>query len=530
MTGRGTPPSERTGDDPRPHFFSRTGLIAFLPSALLLAILYFPALKMGFVSDDHLFLSRKLGLATLLPASSAYIFSPLMEGTFLVLKKLFHADPRLFHLFAILLHALTCYGVVALVHGLKNSSIAAATAGLLFAGFAFAYEPVLWVTGAVAYLPMALAAVIAVWRVVRRNAALEFVARPDLLGGALLLVSSLYHEIGLAILPISVLLTRGLRPSIPWKDLVVIHIPHVLFAALLLLTNVTLTGTLGPAPKFSWSEALLTFSRAHGYCYFPFANLLQEPGMPLVVAAVLGAVSVGLSIFLWSSTRWRLQGALLSLFHCSVLVFAVSAQHVQARYLYLPEVFAASMLGLLAADAFATLKRGFGPLGTRRVVHLTISCLILTALSVSIAQGIRQLRERVEEWGRATEISRHVLESAVLEFMRAEPALRKSMIVVDLPDGLQGSQWPAFLFRNGFREAFAQEVRDHNSQGQEIELPAIVECRTGPWTSAPGSRLGALRTVSRHPRVGPEFLRGKAAQALVLRFDAEQHCLVRYVP
>lgn len=126
-----------------------------LPALVIVAatiVLYWPALRAGFVGDDFMILQRLRGLTA--PADAIRFFTTEFFGYYRPLGFVSHAldwiragaDPGVFHLTNILLHCAATVFVLLIAQALSPRSLAGALAALMFAFHASNHEAVVWMS------------------------------------------------------------------------------------------------------------------------------------------------------------------------------------------------------------------------------------------------------------------------------------------------------------------------------------------------------------------------------------------------
>ena len=354
------------------------------PAACLLAAVlavYAFTLGFGFVFDDHLQVERNPwlrspdGLRLFLtrpfwgfnreqgPLGSNY-YRPAFGAFDSLLARLYGLDATAFHAASVGLHLGVCLLVAAGASRLTRSPAAALAAGLLFAVHPAHAEAVAWVGGQ----PDLLAAVFALTAVLAYLKAKDE-GKGSWIGPLAYLLACLAKETGVATLLVlaAVEATEWRRDGSP-KRAAIRLAPYVGVLAAYLALRIHALGSFAPrnygvtasvSVAMGYGAALL--ARYLGFLVVPFpAKVLAVVAVPpLLSLGVLAGLAlavvalVGLAVTAWRGTGRReivLPLAFLFAFLLPVLrADAIGGSNFAERYLYLPSVGLAWLVGMLVS-------------------------------------------------------------------------------------------------------------------------------------------------------------------------------------
>jgi hypothetical protein len=385
-----------------------------IPSALLL---YLPALRVGFLSDDFVLLARA--------ARNDFFmgWSELLRPVPLLIFRMVGPHPVVLHAFNIVLHGFNAALVVRL--GLRYSNLAAAAAaGAFFLAFPANVEPVVWCSGIQDVLMTTLVLL-------------------TIDGAATFAPSSL---VALA----AALLTKETAVAAPALLAVVPPRRHArtAAAAALVLVYVAWRVIIRPVPdSYAIRPSAYVLkelaSRAFATLAVPLHTSLisDQPwiGVAITVAFVVLVISV---VWRGSADRAHLRHAMaLTVWILASVApvysyFFVTGDLAGSRYLYLPAVGWAILIPLLLTE---TRSRPANAVAA-------IVCVLCVAAT----------RANTRPWLAAAAARDQVL-AAVHEAQRAGC---QSVWAVAPPDSVEG----AYVFRNGLAEAIAPLVLDRSAR------------------------------------------------------------------
>lgn len=299
-------------------------------------ISYLPALNNGFIADDWVILHR----VDVLKEDPLYLNEVVPENfrltsyvVFGLLKTLFGYNAAPFYVFNILLHALNCILLAALVREITGDSNLGSISGLFLAVFQSPQEAVMWLAAMNETLSVCFMLLTSLFWLRGRQAiaALIFIAALYSKESALILV---------LLLPL-VELNRG--KHVAWRDYWILALPAMLFSVFFILT-LSVNFQLGHGTYALGPQGLLVLIKSLHRLIWPWGYL--------VVAAVL--LSYG-----WRPNRQAAHWALLIPVVMLPYIFVRYAANIPSRQTYLAS---ALFLPLLAAGMLSlkpkTLRAG----------------------------------------------------------------------------------------------------------------------------------------------------------------------------
>jgi hypothetical protein len=315
------------------------------PAALLLgALVFLPMFGHPFFRDDLGWVERARA-ALPRPAQWWAIaktdFRPLASLSFVVNYAAVKLDPRGYHLFDLLLHLVDVSLLMALVRRLSGSGWAAGVAGLVFACALGNYgEAVYWISGRTGPLADAfvLGALIAHWDRLEGTG-------PS--GSALFLftVALFAKETAVVLLPLLVLLEWA-HGRVSWRRVAPFALLALAYVAFVFLVWRAGSGVVGGEFSFGWHV---------GRNLVEYIVRMFVPVARLTAGAALPAGAACAALFAWLLTRriprtWKF--ALLWI-PVAILPVAFLDLRTSTRYLYLPSMGLAALIGLAWARAWA---------------------------------------------------------------------------------------------------------------------------------------------------------------------------------
>jgi hypothetical protein len=400
------------------------GWPTWLGFAIIALLLYWPALFLGFLSDDFILVRHAAdwNVGQVAPQ----LFRPL---PILIWGLVLHlgGGANALHLLNILLHATNAYLASMIVAGWGLGRRWGALAGLLVLAAPLGPEAVAWCSGTFDLFVAAflMGAVLAARHDSRHH--ILFV---------MLAVAAVLSKETAVVLPFLVLLDGWIRTTASRHLLVNVTLSTLVviaFAAVRLQSA-------GPAGTLSRYRLQRLVFDSYGSLIAPWHSQLTA-SEPLLRPALAMLVIVLLTGFcLVQGPRWRSKAALgaTTWVLISVLplitMFYVSPQLGGARYLYLAATGWAAVLVVAASD-ITRVRRG------ARAVAILVVSVVLVA-------GLVGVRVHVAKWTYAGTIRDIVIRSAA-----ADGRLRACEVVYlqNLPESVDG----AYVFANGAREAFA---------------------------------------------------------------------------
>lgn len=414
-----------------------TGVAIFL-------LLYLPALSLGFVSDDYFLLSLDGGWEAFVPLNWWYRYSPLGVLLLATLKDIFGLTPYWFHLLFITLHAANTLLVGLLAYRIILRIPAAIAAALLFMTFSLNYEAVYWAAASAFYLPMTFLTLTACNLVVSRRWRHEGGKIGILVLTACYAGAALFHEMGLALLPLILIIDRRIGA----KGLVRRFFPLIVVAITIVAVKQFATAGLVIAQQ-SPAQRIANFALAHLSLLWPYdVSLGRVPdlmaSLPLPVLCLICALLVALSLGLMTTEKARNVGMLLLLLQISILPFT-TLSGIQSRYFYLPSIFSSLLIA-----SFFDLAIRTSPVRFRRSLVVFASVLFLLC---QVAQ-LRFLHTRLGEWQDASDLANQILdETSEIVHLEAKSRSYSRIVMLNVPGSIGDPKWPAYVFLNAFPTA-----------------------------------------------------------------------------
>ena len=388
--------------------------------------LYWPALAIGFLSDDFGLLARasrwEIGEVT------PILFRPLPLAVWALLGAL-HAPPAAWHALNIVLHGVNAYLTMKLAEGWMPGRWPV-LAGFLMLAAPLAVEAVAWASGifdvsATLLVLLAVTFARAYDRVPTRAAQAAF-----LLTAILAMAAKETAVVAGALVLIDVWVRRAIRPAL-LRDLAVVAGLAAVFA------SVRLLGAFGTmAPSFSRYIAQRVVFESYGSLAVPWHErwLAAAPWAAIVSALVVITLLVFFFITRGNERPRFAVGAagwvLVSVLPVAPMLF-VAPDLQGARYLYMAAPAWAALIAGLAAGLPARL----------RVIGAAAGVVLVTGSAVGV-------RAHLGPWVAAASERDRILDAASVQ-----DGMRQCGIVslTGLPDHVEG----AYVFRNGTAETFA---------------------------------------------------------------------------
>ena len=408
-------------------------------------VLYWPALTLGFLSDDFVLVDRAVNLQ--LGAFNPEAFRPLPLLVWAVIVRL-GGTASAMHLLNVILHGTNAFLTTRLVRPLVSSSQLAVLAGALVLTAPIGPEAVAWNSGV--FDVMATALLLA--------AVLTSRGYSD---GTSLSRRLAFMTIGFAAFLCKE--TAAIAGILVVLDGFVSRIRSgKLFVDAAILTGITI-GIIGLRVVFGSSAARIPITKymVQRWLFGTFGGLLvpwhidvirAHPWIPILgVAAVLLIVTL---FFVQRHPAVRIRTAIATLGWCvlatlpPITFFVVGPDLQGARYLYLATVGYAATLIVGASMDYAT--------------RFTRIC-VMGAITVLIITGIGGVRWHLRPWHDAAR-----LRETVTAAVSADPRIHNcgNPVFIDLPDSVRG----AYVFRNGGREALLPFFVSSSTHTEECSL------------------------------------------------------------
>jgi protein O-mannosyl-transferase len=408
----------------------------YLAVAAVALATYWQITRIGFLSDDHLFLalapSRPVGLSLLEVPPWGLFYRPLGLLVWSILYRLFGSEPTVFHLTSAALHAMNCVLVVAFVRQLTcGRHSLALTTGLLYAVLPLSIEAIAWASALFDLLATTtyLLTLLALMRAWQAGRWWHWVL-------ALLVYQlCLWSKETAFTLPALVLvlaLTLARRPAARAVAL------SVALLTLLLIVNLwqryAAWGDFGgydstnylPRPQLLLNSASIVLGLLAPYNQALFGVVR----VGLTVAFMASIMMVGLLAAWQRRTVWFGLAWLAVTSAASINISGIGPDLQDTRYLYLPAV--GYCLVLAEVLRLAVERLAGGQRGLARVAALALIGYYFVLVQVQI-----------QPWINATQISDGIAAEIDQLTAGARPGTR--LQAINLPDNFRG----AFIYRNG---------------------------------------------------------------------------------
>jgi hypothetical protein len=441
----------RVIDSSRPATLQRLPVWTMFAWWLSAAVLYWPALWIGFLSDDFGLADHAargaIGFVT------PELFRPIPLAVWGIILRA-GGGPVVIHLVNVLLHGTNAYLATRIAEAYVRDRLSVVLAGILVLSFPLGPEAVVWAAGVFDVMATA-------WILVAVQIARGYGSSPSgrrRIALAACAAAALLSKETAAVVPLLIAIDawatdRLSRPL--FRDVGVLSALFAGVGALRLTSGSQLVNQ--PIGKFMVQRwAFGTFENAA----FPWHAAVLHDMRWMAVVAALAIIGLATSFFLrteaFSGTRAAFAMACWMLISTLpvMTIFIVASDLQGARYMYLAGIGWAVMVGCFVSGT-SSLVRRFSAVGAFVIAVSYVVALPSHLLPWRRAAG---LRDRVEQ---AASIDRD---------MRACSAVH----VANLPDNLDG----AYVMRNGVAEAFGRDL------GLRVSSDAVDTC----WFSWDDSR------------------------------------------
>ncbi len=455
-------------------------LICIIIGAL---VLYYPKLSLFFLSDDFIFLETFQKAEGIFKGVATYHFNPTTQILFYIMIKTFGLNPTPYHAITLLLHIINTTLVFILTKEFFKNTWTAALASILFTTYFMHYEVVYWVAG-IYYILLTLFYLLAILvfiKFLENKQRIYYVLFLIFYTGAIFAMEQGVTLIAPCILYELIMHTRlkdisrsGVRPmigfamSLSQKYILPIMILVAFFAIKISLQqNIIISEsgswlfTINVLMRMLWLLVLSyidIFVAIMNLSYF--TNIDSE-----LFYRILGFIMFNLNkYYLYYTFLLILLGVLcyysgvrknLYLFGtimAYLIPVSISANE-QARYFYLPSVFASIILANFVIWTIITeidSKKYFR-------IKTIFSFILIVAVTMHIPVNIITLRDTYREWNTASSITRNIIKDTRKFIVKDKP---NNIYFVNLPDALYKKKnvWPeayirAYIFRNGIGSA-----------------------------------------------------------------------------
>jgi hypothetical protein len=454
-------------------------LIGIIIGAL---VLYYPKLSLFFLSDDFVFLETFQKAEGIFKGVGGYHFNPVTQVLFYIMTKTFGLNPIPYHAITLFFHLINTTLVFLLANKLFKNAWTAALSSILFTTYFMNYEVVYWITG-IYYMLLTLFYLLTILvfiKFLENKQRLYYVLFLIFFTGAIfameqgvtLIVPCILYElimharlkemsrfgvrsmVGYAvrgsqkyILPIMILIfffaiKMSLQQTFIISDVSWIMTIKVFIGMLwfLVLSFLDIFGFILNVSYFTDINSEY-FYRALGFIVFTINKYY-------VYFIVLLIVSSFLCYYSSARKNLYLVGCILGY----VIPLSISA-NMQARYFYLPSVFASIILANFVVWSTISIINSKKHVKTKNILAL----ILIVIITVSIPVNITALKESYKDWNAASQITRNILQDTG-RYISGETS--PNIYFVNLPDALYNNKatWPAlstraYIFRNGIGSA-----------------------------------------------------------------------------
>lgn len=400
--------------------------------ALWSLVLYWPALSLGFLSDDFVLVDRaQRGQA--LDMSPGGFWRPLPLWLFGFLSR---GGPMLLHLLNVLLHGTNGWLVARIARSMALSPTAAIFSGFVFLTFPASVEPVAWCSGIQDVLmTTAVLAGLAIWG---ESWALKWRTLVCLLA---LGVAVATKETGVVLPLLGLVVWSG---RLPWKENVAITVPLAVVAATYSawrVLDLPLPDHYAHFPTRFIAKELL--ARSFGGLSVPYHSDLGMIGFATALATgIVMPLLLALNAIIWRDDRQAFHASLRAALLVVAAVIPVYRYFHMApdlegsRYFYLPSAGWAILIVGLSATGLSKLR-----VGRRTQVALGVLAVLAWATVV---------RVHLVPWTEAADLREETVREAMV--VMAANGCGPGSSFQDVPDSVRG----AYVFRNGFPEVMSK--------------------------------------------------------------------------
>jgi hypothetical protein len=411
---------------------SPRSVVRWMTFCAIATAVYWPALSIGFLSDDFGLVERATAW-DLSPVTST-LFRPVPLLAWATVLHLGAGAAGLHGLNA-LLHGTNAYLVSRIADRWLGGRVSSILAGLLVLASPLATEPVVWCSGVFDLTATAL--VLAAVLLAERYDGPEPPTSTRLTFAAVIAAAVLSKEAG-AVAPFLVLVSAWIRGRVPVRlriDLVVLVLAIGLFGVVRLLTSPDVEPI--SVTRYGLQRALFS---GFGSLAAPFHLDVVRDSPWLAVASVVLVIAL--------LTRFSLQAGSAHQFKVAVgsIAWILIAIAPVWPILVIPGDLQGSRLLYLAGPGWATLLV-VSTQSRRRAIRFVTTGVVAILIALAAWSSVRQIRH----WRDAAGLRDLVERSAA-----ANDAIKQcpEVSLSKLPDSVRG----AYVFRNSVREAFARDL------------------------------------------------------------------------
>jgi hypothetical protein len=393
--------------------------------------LYWPALGVGFLSDDFVLAHRASQLA--LGFVHPELFRPLPLVIWAVILRLGGGPPAI-HLLNVLLHGTNAFLTTRIVEPIVRSRSAARLAGFVLLTMPILTEPVVWCSGV--FDVMATTFVLLAVLAAREYQGGGRTARLRLFACA---AAALLSKETAVVTPVLIILdawVRHVRARRLYADVTVLLVAMAVAGA----ARFAFATSLVRRPLSRYLVQRWLFGTFGGLAVPWHAEIIaSHPWVPIASACIVVIIVLAFGITSTDTVSLRCSYAMtawIGIATVPTLTFFVVAPDLQgSRYLYLASIGWSALLVSLVANQTAQSLR---------------ACLSLCLVVLAVV-GVYGVRRHIQPW-RAAAAIRGAVETAALG--NPQIVACHTVAIRNAPDSARG----AYVLRNGLPEAFARDV------------------------------------------------------------------------
>lgn len=378
---------------------------AFVLGALVL-VTYQPSFRMGFYLDDYYHIERagRIAWADALrqifdPRAQTLWYRPLQGLQFFIEYQIFGGNSNAYHLVNIFYHVINVWLLYALVWRVSQRWRLGFITALFYATFSVYISGVTWLGEVEPLLSVFYLASVGLWWLYLENQRARFYW----LALAALALALMAKQTALTLPVIFFLMERWLayRPS-ALVDLIRRYIPFGLVAGVFALVQFFAPTTAVFTGQFDWKPGTTMLSILWEYMVllfepwgvFPSIDL-NPPTVGNPVTYLWSALALVLLALYWLRTKNRFV-LVLGIFTLITLIPVLPFPFLEHRYVYLPILSSAVILGFLASEF---LKRWGKP-----TLVATLSALVFGVIAIGNGWALNQSLNASSEWARTLRV------------------------------------------------------------------------------------------------------------------------------
>lgn len=440
--------------------------VPILTLIFLNLVFYIRTITLYFNSDDYYFISFKNLADIFTPRVGFYHYSPVFWAVIYVTRILAGPIPQFFHGIALLMHIFVAIEVFLLAKRMLGENKTAFIVSALFSFFFTNYEIVYWITGISTSLMV-------FFYILAFHQFLDLVNSPSqnktVLMNIFFALALLSHEYALSFPIVAAAYIAFVAKR---KELRLTLIPFIITVVFLVGKMIVFKSTAFASIP-SLGSFFASIIRSTVYIFLPVPQIIDR--LPKVGILI---IFLALSAILVFGIRKSNFGKFCYFWvYSAIFLFSITS-NPQARYFYLPSIPAIILVILIL--------RKSGKL------------MALYAI-ISVISGILFLNTQYYFWKKSSTINSNVIR--YVRGLQSSKGNKVHLVVVNLPDSINGPPWNAYVFRGGLEHAL--EVYDDDN------ISSVRYVRTIPLNG----------TVREDPFVRLSQLQKMKSQNIVLIYD-----------